>query len=171
MGGCIRLVRITAAREFVLHHLAEWFSHSGPAGCSWRADGMVSARHSGSGAAKTPPAGPSTGVSGKAFPTAPWSSGFPMAIRAVDGGHSMGPMRSSLRRTELLSSRVGNVSLTTFPPVPTLNASRLALPMLAEAPVEADLDSGCYASRPGGAWFVTHSWVLLFLLKVPRSPV
>lgn len=90
-------------------------------------------------------------VSGRAFLAAPWSSGFPMAIRAVDGGRSVGSMHPSMRCTgtvgvlmAVLSGRVSNVFITTFPPLSALNASRFvvpALPTLAEAPVEADPDS------------------------------
>lgn len=137
--------------------------------------------HKGSRAAEMPLAGLSTVASGRAFMTALQSSGFPIAIRAVDSGCSAGLMHSSMHCARkvgvlmaVLSSRVSNVFMRTFPPISTLNASRFvapALPTLAEAPVEADLDSSFCISYPGSFLYCHSQHVFFPPLKVPRSPV
>ena len=130
---------------------------------SRRSDLCEAASHDSSRAAEMPLVGLSTVVSGRAFPAAPRSSGFPMAIRAVDGGRSVGLMCSPVRcarkvgvLTAVLSSSVSNVFIGTFPPISTLNASHFvvpALPTLAEASVEADLDSSFCISYPSSSWY------------------
>lgn len=43
-GGCVQLLHVLAAPEFTLRRLTGLFSHLGPSGWGWRADGVISAR-------------------------------------------------------------------------------------------------------------------------------